>query len=81
MVLITTKLVLKHLKKSVMKTQHKHLMMRLKQNPNDAIGYVNFGNLLATMNDVERAERFFQKAITVDEKAATAYYGLSEFIL
>ena len=29
------------------------------------------------MNDVERAERFFQKAITVDEKAATAYYGLA----
>ena len=29
------------------------------------------------MNDIERAERFFQKAITVDEKAATAYYGLA----
>lgn len=49
----------------------------IEQNPNDAVGYVNFGNLLATLNDVERAERFFQKAITVDEKAATAYYGLA----
>ena len=29
------------------------------------------------MNDIERAERFFQKAITLDEKAATAYYGLA----
>lgn len=45
--------------------------------PNDAIGYVNFGTLLAAMGDIERAERFFQKAITVDEKAATAYYGLA----
>ena len=49
----------------------------IEQNPNDAVGYVNFGNLLATLNDVERAERFFQKAITVDDKAATAYYGLA----
>lgn len=49
----------------------------IESNPNDAIGYVNFGNLLAAMNDFERAERFFQKAITVDEKTATAYYGLA----
>ena len=49
----------------------------IEQDPNDAVGYVNFGNLLAAMNDVERAERFFQKAITVDETAATAYYGLA----
>ncbi|MFF5995551.1 tetratricopeptide repeat protein [Lysinibacillus sp. KU-BSD001] len=49
----------------------------IEQNPHDAVGYINFGNLLATMNDVERAERFFQKAITVDEQAATAYYGLA----
>lgn len=41
------------------------------------VGYINFGNLLATLNDIERAERFFQKAITVDEKSATAYYGLA----
>lgn len=49
----------------------------IENNPNDAIGYVNFGNLLAALNDIERAERFFQKAITVDETTATAYYGLA----
>lgn len=49
----------------------------IENNPNDAIGYVNFGNLLAVINDIERAERFFQKAITLDEKTATAYYGLA----
>lgn len=49
----------------------------IEQNPRDAVGYVNFGNLLAAMNDLERAERFFQKAITVDDTAATAYYGLA----
>lgn len=49
----------------------------IEANPEDAVGYINFGTLLAAMNDIERAERFFQKAITVDEKAATAYYGLA----
>ncbi|MDM5334620.1 tetratricopeptide repeat protein [Ureibacillus composti] len=49
----------------------------IENNPDEAIGYINFGNLLAVMNDEERAERFFQKAITIDETAATAYYGLA----
>ena len=49
----------------------------IEQNPNEAVGYINFGTLLSALGDVERAERFFQKAITVDETAATAYYGLA----
>ena len=49
----------------------------IENDPENPVGYINFGNLLATLNDVERAERFFQKAITVDEKSATAYYGLA----
>lgn len=49
----------------------------IEQNPNEAVGYVNFGTLLSALGDTERAERFFQKAITIDEKAATAYYGLA----
>lgn len=49
----------------------------IEKNPDDPIGYINFGNVLAAMNEIERAERFFQKALTLDEKAATAYYGLA----
>lgn len=49
----------------------------IEKEPQNPIGYINFGNLLATLNDMERAERFFQKAITVDETSATAYYGLA----
>lgn len=49
----------------------------IEENPNEVIGYINFGNLLASMNDNERAERFFQKAIVLDEHAATAYYSLA----
>ncbi|TQR19236.1 tetratricopeptide repeat protein [Psychrobacillus vulpis] len=49
----------------------------IEENPDEAIGYINFGNLLASMNENERAERFFQKGITLDEQAATAYYSLA----
>ncbi|MFZ0578088.1 MAG: tetratricopeptide repeat protein [Psychrobacillus psychrotolerans] len=49
----------------------------IEENPNEAIGYINFGNLLSSMNEDERAEKFFQKAITLDEGAATAYYSLA----
>lgn len=49
----------------------------IEENPDEAIGYINFGNLLSSMNENDRAERFFQKAITLDENAATAYYSLA----
>lgn len=49
----------------------------IEQSPEDTVGYINFGNLLGAMGDSERAERFFQKAISLDESAATAYYGLA----
>lgn len=55
----------------------KFFTQAIEEEPNDALGYVNFGNLLAVLNDSERAERFFQKAITVEETCATAYYGLA----
>lgn len=49
----------------------------IEEEPDNEVGYINFGNLLAILQDTERAERFFQKAITVNEEAATAYYGLA----
>jgi len=48
----------------------------IEENPGDPVGYINFGNLLLHMNDHMRAERFFEKALELDSKAATAYYGL-----
>lgn len=54
-----------------------HFSNAIEEEPNNPLGYINFGNLLARMNETERAERFFQKAITLDEEAATAYYGLA----
>ncbi|SET77948.1 Tetratricopeptide repeat-containing protein [Oceanobacillus limi] len=48
----------------------------IQEQPNDPLGYINFGNLLLHVKDPERAQRFFDKAIELDEKSATAYYGL-----
>jgi len=46
------------------------------EQPNDPIGYINFGNLLVMMKRTEEAERFFLKAIALDDHAATAFFGL-----
>lgn len=48
----------------------------IEENPEDPVGYINFGNLLLHINDYERAERFFNRALELDAHAATAYYGL-----
>ncbi|MUK87014.1 tetratricopeptide repeat protein [Ornithinibacillus sp. L9] len=48
----------------------------IQENPEEPLGYINFGNLLLHVKDEERAKRFFEKAIELDDKAAIAYYGL-----
>lgn len=47
------------------------------ENPEEAVGYINVGNVFASIGDTEKAEPFFQKAITLDEEAGTALYGLA----
>ncbi|MBT2582382.1 tetratricopeptide repeat protein [Planococcus sp. ISL-109] len=49
----------------------------IEQHPEDALGYINFGHVLTSMSETDRAERFFQKALTLDEQSATAFYGLA----
>ncbi|SIT82741.1 tetratricopeptide repeat protein [Edaphobacillus lindanitolerans] len=52
----------------------------IEENPEDPIGYINFGNLLATLgrpDEAEKAERFFQKALFLDPSSMTAVYGLA----
>lgn len=45
-------------------------------NPDNPLGYVNFGNLLLHVNDLEKAKLFFEKALEIDDTVATAFYGL-----
>lgn len=52
-------------------------MLGVEKDPENAVGYINLGNVFASLGDAERAEPFFQKAITLDAEAGTAYYGLA----
>jgi tetratricopeptide (TPR) repeat protein len=48
----------------------------IEENPTDPLGFINFGNLLLHLGDIDHAKNFFEKAILLDSKSATAYYGL-----
>lgn len=47
----------------------------IEENKEDAIPYINFANLLSSVNELERALAFYDKALELDSSAATAYYG------
>ncbi|MDW0117431.1 tetratricopeptide repeat protein [Sporosarcina thermotolerans] len=51
-------------------------MKAAEEEPDNPVGYINIANVFASLGDTERAERFFQKAITLDENAGSALYGL-----
>ena len=60
-----------------MKKRSNHLCKAVEKDPENAVGYINLGNVFASLGDAERAEPFFQKAITLDAEAGTAFYGLA----
>ncbi|MED4164130.1 tetratricopeptide repeat protein, partial [Halalkalibacterium halodurans] len=47
----------------------------IEANPSDPIGFVNFGNLLGMVGELDKALVFFDKAIGLQEDCAPAYYG------
>lgn len=49
----------------------------IEEYPDDPLGYINFGNLLLHINDLEHAESFFNRAIAIDNTVPAAYYGLA----
>lgn len=48
----------------------------IEENPEEPIGYVNFGNLLMHMREFDRALKFYEKSIELDPSTATAHYGI-----
>lgn len=52
-------------------------MAAIQEAPEEAVGYINLGNVFGSIGEIEQAERFFQQAIALDEKAGTARYGLA----
>ena len=47
----------------------------IEENPTDPIAYINFGNVLSAVGDDDKALKFYEKAIQLDENAAAAYYS------
>ncbi|MBX0309495.1 tetratricopeptide repeat protein, partial [Shouchella clausii] len=48
----------------------------IEENPKEPTGYINMGNLLAALNDFERALVFYERALELDHDATVAYYGI-----
>ena len=53
-------------------------MKAAEEEPDNPVGYINLGNVFASAGDTERAERFFQKAISLDENAGSALLRLRQ---
>ncbi|PNZ28179.1 TPR domain protein [Staphylococcus petrasii] len=53
------------------------LFNNIEEEPNVVENYINAGIVLADAGEVEKAERFFQKAITIDDKNGAVYYNLA----
>lgn len=47
----------------------------IEENGQDPVPYINFANLLSSVNELERALAFYNRALELDNSAAAAYYG------
>lgn len=54
----------------------KALFENIEQNPQEVENYINAGILIAEAGEVANAEKFFQKAITLDPHNGAIYYNL-----
>ncbi|MBC8779954.1 MULTISPECIES: tetratricopeptide repeat protein [Staphylococcus] len=55
----------------------KALFENIEENPNAVENYINAGIVLSDAGEIEKAERFFQKAITIDPSNGAVYYNLA----
>ncbi|AMY04629.1 tetratricopeptide repeat protein [Staphylococcus condimenti] len=55
----------------------KALFENIEENPEAIENYINSGILLAEAGEVEKAEKFFQKALTIDPDNGAIYYNLA----
>ena len=53
------------------------LFGNIEEDPTIIENYINAGIVLADVGEIEKAERFFQKAITLDDKNGAVYYNLA----
>ena len=53
------------------------LFGNIEENPTIIENYINAGIVLADANEIEKAERFFQKALTIDPKNGVVFFNLA----
>ncbi|RIL72237.1 tetratricopeptide repeat protein [Staphylococcus devriesei] len=55
----------------------KALFNNIENDPETIENYINAGIVLADAGEIEKAERFFQRALTIDDKNGAVYYNLA----
>ncbi|WP_145353155.1 tetratricopeptide repeat protein [Staphylococcus cohnii] len=53
------------------------LFENIEANPNEVENYINAGILIAEAGEIDKAEKFFQKALTIDLENGAVYYNLA----
>jgi len=55
----------------------KALFNNIEENPNVIENYINAGIILADIGEIVQAEKFFQRALTIDDTNGAIYYNLA----
>ena len=76
-VLVNQETIYEWIKEGQLEQALQALFNNIEEEPNVVENYINAGIVLADAGEVEKAERFFQKAITIDDKNGAVYYNLA----
>jgi tetratricopeptide (TPR) repeat protein len=66
---------LEYLKKGKFEEAARSLEAMIEADSQNPVHYINFGNLLSAVHEHEKAIQFFDKALSLDDKAVAALYG------
>ena len=69
------KIGLTYLKEKQLEKAAEAFNQAIETNPQNPVGYTNFGNLLLSIHEYEKALPFFERAIELDRGQGSAYYG------
>ena len=65
------------IKKGEMEQALQALFNNIERNPKEIENYINAGILIAEAGEVEKAEKFFQRALVLDPENAAVFYNLA----